>query len=126
MKGVIFLKIDFDKISEKATNVFHLAVGKANSAVETAKMSYNLSTIENDLNDAYTELGKTVYANRGCLQELDLAECFNSITFLLDKIEQEQEKLCAKQSCTFCSVCGAKISKKDAYCKNCGTKTENL
>ena len=118
------MNFSFDEIGDKVNRAFHTVVKKTNKAYETAKISYNVSGVKDELKDAYAALGKKVYENSDNLCETDIENDLIIIKTLLDRLNSEKDRLSTVKDKKRCQNCGQEIERDSAYCNKCGEKID--
>ena len=118
------MNFSFDDLGNKVNRALHTVVKKTNKAVKTAKISYNLSEVQNDLDRAYAALGKKIYDNLDNLDELNIEDDKYIISQLKEKLDAEKDRLSAVKDKKRCTNCDAEIDNNSAYCDKCGFKID--
>ena len=118
------MNFSFNELSDKANQAFHKIVKKTNKVVENAKISYKVSELQDDLLQAYAELGKKVFENQCDLAELDIDDNKFIISQLLQKLDSEKSRLSTSKNKKTCPNCNTNIELDSEYCNKCGSKID--
>lgn len=110
------------KIGETATDTYNVVVDKSGKMIEDTKSKIAISEKENQIEDIYMEIGKTVYDMYQ--QGEDVGEKFKTEVEKIDALKKEiaeiNIKILASKGLKTCNECGKIISADSQFCPNCG------
>ena len=120
------LKIDelVTEIVAQAKKVTKTVTGKANEAVESAKISFAISNTEQKISECKEKIGDILY--REYLKKKDfegeLGELCRKIENLEDDIEVMRDKQAEVKNSRRCKYCVKVNDDKNSFCAECGEK----
>ncbi|MDO4284522.1 MAG: zinc ribbon domain-containing protein [Eubacteriales bacterium] len=110
----------FDKLSDALTATGKDVAQKTKDVTETAKLTVEINSRKNLIENKYRELGKAYYEvhsdNPEFPQVEEIAEAFAQIRALEAQIADIKGE-------TRCASCGAVIGKEAKFCASCGAPT---
>jgi len=114
---------NFEAALNKAKEVATVAYKKTEEVLTIQKQKIEIATLNNKLNNAYSELGKAVYLKEGLdlSSEQELIDNINSLNAEIKALKDEIRKARCKD---VCENCGNEIEKDTAFCSHCGAKQE--
>ena len=116
------------RVKESAVDAGKVAGKFAGGVVEQAKINLSIFDLNSEIDVAYKEIGKLVFAvHKG--EEIS-SEAIQSKIEEIDEKKQQVEilrkKLAGvKGTSKSCPVCGRSVADKDVFCATCGYKFEN-
>ena len=119
-------KNSLSKITKSVTDGAKTAAKKAGEVYEITKINISLSSEEDKLKSAYTELGKAAFEEfeKGTLVNEKLISFYNQAADCKKTINELKEKVNELKEIKYCVNCGAKIDISTAFCPKCGAKNE--
>ncbi len=118
--------MDFTALKKRIMDTAESAGKKAGDMVELTKMKMQVSQYKSELSKAHEKLGAMVY-NMMKEDEEDtsaISVCIDEIDYILDKIQEAEEKVKELRKVTCCQSCGGEISSDVCFCPKCGAKIE--
>ncbi len=116
--------MDFWDQTVSATKKFiSVAEKKTQEIVNVQKLNYKLSSIQNNINQKYCELGKSVYAalkDGQALETDSFAEPMGEIDALKKELKAVKKELDETKGKINCPDCNAVCDLKAKYCHKCG------
>lgn len=114
---------NFEAALNKAKEVATAAYKKTEEVISVQKQKIEIATLNNKLNNAFSELGRAVYLKEGIdlSAEQEIVDNINSINAEIKALREEIRKTKCKD---VCENCGKEIEKDTAFCSHCGAKQE--
>lgn len=114
---------NFEKALNKAKEVASAAYKKTEEVFNIQKQKIEIATLNNKLNNVYSELGRAVYLKEGLdlSSEQELLDKIDTFNAEIKAIKEEIRKATCKDVCI---SCGELIEKEVAFCSHCGAKQE--
>lgn len=91
------------------------------NTANTAKLSVDIRTREDDLEKAFAELGKKYYNEHK--NDEDTSE-FDAINSIYKEIDHLKNELAEKKGMQICPKCGAFVARDAKFCNECGEKLD--
>lgn len=113
----------FDKLGTTLMNAGKDVSQKARDLSDTAKLSIDIHSKEDQVEKLYAEIGMRYYMEHKD-DEPAAYEQMTQITEMLTVIDDMKKELLELKGAKVCARCGSEIDVADAYCKNCGAKIE--
>lgn len=109
-----------DTVEKGAKNVSD----NSKKMAEKMRLKKEIGQVENDIKDAYIEIGKKYFELNSTAPSEDYAENVNSIIANNAKIEELKAALNSLEDKIPCPGCGANLDKTQKFCDKCGAKVE--
>ncbi len=115
------------RVKTSAVDAGKVAGKFAGGVVEQAKINLSIFDLNSEIDVAYKEIGKLVFAVHNG-EEIS-SEAIQSKIEEIDEKKQQVEilrkKLSGYKGAKSCPVCGRVVSEKDVFCATCGYKFES-
>lgn len=113
-----------NEIDKKLTMIGQGAIQKTKEVSDTAKITAQIKSLENQKNECYTAIGKLF-----CLNHIDIANeqervIFERINTIDAEIKKNQEQMSRLKGVIYCEKCNAEIPTNSVFCNVCGAKVE--
>lgn len=112
----------FDNAKKNYQQVSQNALQKTKDISEVVKLNNNISANEDKIRELFHKLGYECYRAYKAGTEAASQQFLDEIDSLYQLINADKERINEINAANKCPSCGAKISKKDIFCVNCGTK----
>lgn len=116
------------KVGKTATETYNTVADKSGKLIEETKMKISISDKQNEIDEVYENIGKTVYDMY--VKGEDVGKAFTKEAKKIDKIKNEIEEISKKilynKGLRNCSSCGEVISIDSSFCELCGSKQKVL
>lgn len=116
------------KVGDTASNTYNTVADKSGKLIEETKLKIAISDKQNDIDEIYEEIGKTVY-NLYKAGE-DVGKEFTKQSKKIDKLNEEIDtmntKILYNKGLRLCASCGETISIDSKFCTNCGEKQKSV
>lgn len=112
------------KVGKTATDTYNTVADKSGKIIEGTKIKISISDKENEIEDIFLNIGKTVYDmyKKG----EDVGREFTKESKKIEKIEKEvehmQDRFLHNKGLRKCSICGEVIELESSFCGYCGQK----
>ena len=120
----------FGDLGKKISKTYNVAEEKANKVARETKLKFNISEMENNINEEYVKLGQKVYEKylnkREDENALEYINEFKNIDKYKENIENAKNEIEEIKDKKKCLNCGVYFEKSFEYCPNCGTKYEKI
>jgi rRNA maturation endonuclease Nob1 len=110
-----------DKLGETLVSAGKDVSQKAKDLSGTAKLTMDIHSKEDQLEDLYAQLGKRYFE---AYSGEDTDEQIQQIRELLTVIEDMKKELQKLKGTRVCPECGEQVGSEDSFCKSCGAKLE--
>lgn len=110
----------FDNVRDRLTQAGQSTVQKAKGLSEVAKLTAQISNLENQVNDMYRQIGYAIYCAHHEDPLPEVAGAINAITEMHNNIENCRAQIKAINAADTCPQCGAKVNKGMVFCGSCG------
>lgn len=120
------LKDSLSKIAKTVGDSAANVAKKSGDIVEMSKLSSNISSLQDEKEKIYIEIGKLIYNkfDSGEIYETDITEECNKIKNIENNISSIKGKIFELKNVKVCPNCGNILKYETAYCPQCGTKQE--
>lgn len=120
----------FDKLSQKASDVYKGAADKTNKLARETKLKSKINQDKAVIESLYAEIGKKVYEKHVREENIDIKkeleeEC-TKIDVLTAEIETYSNEILECKNKKKCSNCFAEIELNTKFCPVCGAKQEEI
>jgi ribosomal protein L40E len=117
------LKKNLSGVSDSVAKRSESVVKKSTDVLELQKAKLKKVSLENDLKNAYAELGKLYFENYadGDLPK-EMAELCEKITACQHAINEAEQKAASLKGVVVCASCQAEVDKDASYCPKCGAE----
>ena len=112
----------FDSVGEKITSFGNDALNKGRNLKEGLDLKSQLKGCEEELKNAYIEIGKQYYNNNKDNVPADMTALFARVDEANATIDTLSEKLRASTGKTLCPQCKQEIVATSVFCPKCGAK----
>ena len=110
------------KAKDEAGKLTKTAVHKTSSAVNKAKINYNISETEGKIKEKFASLGEILY--REYKNGVEFPENINSLCRQVDQmqaeIEEKKQELAKIKNAVICATCGEYNPMENTFCAKCG------
>lgn len=114
----------FDKISEKATEVYNTTAEKTNQITREMKLKSGINENKNKIERIYQEIGKIIYDKYKMGEVINAEQDFSEQVYQIDLYVEENEKAQAEirllKKLRLCENCEKEISLTARFCPFCG------
>lgn len=111
-------------VGKTATDTYNTVADKSGKAIEDAKMKMEISDKEEEIQELYIEMGKTVYD--AYKSGDDVGEAFAKVCKKVDKklaeIDEKKKIILYNKGYRVCEKCRETITLESVFCQNCGAK----
>lgn len=114
----------FSKIGSKVSDISKNVAQNSKDFVELNKLKSMITTEENNIQKAYTEIGKKFFEQNVGEVSAEFVENFNAINEAKAKIAELNAEITKIKGTYNCPNCGAEVATSQAFCPGCGTKLE--
>jgi rRNA maturation endonuclease Nob1 len=111
-----------DKLGDTLVSAGKDVGQKAKDLSDTAKLTMDIRSKEDQVQKYYTQLGKQYYEAHS---DDESDEQIAQIKETLAVIEDMKKELLDLKGAKVCPACGREIDAEDAYCKSCGAKLKD-
>jgi hypothetical protein len=115
-------------VGKTASDTYNTVADKSGKAIEDAKLKIAISEKEEEINEIYIKMGKTVYEEFKAGE--DVGKVFTKESKLIDKksleIDEMNKKILYNKSLRECSECKEIIGVECAFCPTCGSKQKTI
>lgn len=118
--------IDFATLKSRIKDTAESAGRIAGDMVELTRMKMQVVQYKGELSKAHEKLGAMIY-NMMKVDEEDTSAvnvCIDEIDYILDKIQEAEEKVKELRKVSCCQSCGMEIPVDACFCPKCGAKVE--
>lgn len=118
--------IDFATLKSRIKDTAESAGKIAGDMVELTRMKMQVAQYKSELSKAHEKLGAMIY-NMMKVDEEDTSAvnvCIDEIDYILDKIQEAEEKVKELRKVSCCQSCGMEIPADACFCPKCGAKIE--
>ena len=114
----------FDKLGETISTKSKDVAKKAKDLTEIARLSGQVSSKENALEELYCAIGKLYYGQNKDTVNSPFAEQLAAVTAAKEEIDALRKTIAQLKGERTCPACGAPINEETVFCSACGTKIE--
>ena len=111
-------------VGKTATDTYNTVADKSGKAIEDAKLKLAIAEKEDEIEEIYKEMGRTVYDSYKSGE--DVGKAFTKDSKAVDKkiaeIEEMNKKILFNKSLRVCDKCKEVINLDNTFCPNCGLK----
>lgn len=111
-------------VGKTATETYNTVADKSGKAIEDAKLKLAIAEKEDEIEEIYKEMGKTVYDSYKSGE--DVGKAFTKDSKAIDKkiaeIDEMNKKILYNKSLRVCDKCKEVINLESAFCPTCGAK----
>lgn len=99
-------------------------VKKSSEVYDVTKLSLKISSLEDEADKKYNEIGKLIYSNfKGFeISSEDVERLCAEIDVIKGNIDDISRQISELKNATICPECGAEVSKNSTFCAKCGEK----
>lgn len=116
------------KVGNAATETYNTVAEKSGKMIEDAKLKIAISGKENEIEEIYLGIGKTVYDMYKTGE--DVGKVFTKECKKVDKLNNEiadmDKKILYNKNLRICEKCGKTISTESTFCPECGAKQKAI
>lgn len=114
----------FDNMIDKTKELYGVAKKKTGEVVNTEKLKYEQTSLQNKQEKDYSALGRI------CFEQFKNDEnASDEIKALVSAIKEKDRRIAelgaeifAAKNKAYCTKCGAAVEKNSVFCSNCGEK----
>lgn len=116
------IKEFFKSIGQSVKKVTDKAITAIDETIDVQKLKYRISKKEEELNEIYRELGKTIVDAVFAESDFDedIVTAIAKISEIREEIDMMNEERIRKEEKILCPDCGEEISAKCKICPQCG------
>lgn len=107
--------------SEKLNQMTQSAISKSKEVAGITKLNVENGTLNQNLKNIYTEVGRYVLEQGLLTEDETVAEWASKAAALKADIEANEEKIRSLKNVNICPGCGAEVPKTSKFCSKCGT-----
>ena len=111
-------------VGKTATDTYNTVADKSGKAIEDAKLRIAIADKEENIDEIYLEMGKTVYDTYKSGE--DVGKAFTKESKKIDKIfaeiDEMKKVILFNKGLRICEECKEVITIESTFCQNCGTK----
>lgn len=116
------------KVGDAATETYNTVAEKSGKMFEEAKLKMSISSKEDEMQDIYMSMGKTVYDMYKSGE--DVGKVFTKEAKKIDKLNEQindmEKKILYNKKLRVCETCGKTISLESVFCSGCGAKQKAI
>lgn len=116
----------FNKIGEKASEVYNTTAEKTNKLTREMKLKSIISENKGNIAKVYQEIGKNIYAqyenNKKIEIEKELSEQLYQVSLYKKEIEKAETEMRSLKSLKLCEGCKKEMNEESKFCPYCGTE----
>mgnify|MGYP004593800793 FL=1 len=116
------------KVGDAASDTYNTVADKSGKFIEDTKTRMAISDKEEEIEDIYMDMGKTVYEMY--LKGEDVGKAFTKESKKIDKLNSDikdmNTKILLNKGLRKCSSCEEIISKDSTFCEFCGEKQKAI
>lgn len=116
------------KVGDVATETYNTVAEKSSKMIEDAKLRMSISSKENDIEEIYIAMGKTVYEDYK--EGKNVGKSFTKEAKKIDDLNKEiaemNTKILYNKNQRICEKCGKIIPLESTFCSSCGTKQKPI
>lgn len=111
-------------VGKTATDTYNTVADKSGKAIEDAKLKMSIADKEDEIEEIYIQMGKTVYDEYKAGEDVGKAFTKESkkIDKILSEIDEHKKIILYNKGLRICEKCEEVISNESAFCSNCGAK----
>ncbi len=115
-------------VGKTATETYNTVADKSGKAIEDAKLKISIADKEDEIEEIYIKMGKTVYDQYKVGEDVGKAFTKESkkIDKILSEIEEHKKTILYNKGLRICEKCNEVISNQSAFCSNCGVKQKPM
>lgn len=106
--------------SEKLNQMTQSAISKSKEVAGITKLNVEIGTLNQNLKNIHTEVGKYVLENGLLTEDATVAEWASKAAAIKADIEADTERIKNLKNVNTCPGCGAEVSKTSKFCPKCG------
>lgn len=107
--------------SEKLNQMTQSAISKSKEVAGITKLNVENGTLNQNLKNIYTEVGRHVLEEGLLAEDASVAEWAAKAATLKADIEANEEKIRSLKNVNVCPGCGAEVPRASRFCNKCGT-----
>lgn len=112
----------FNDLGKKIKTTGQGAVQKTKDLAGVTKLNSQVSDLEKEIKESYTDIGKWYYQKFLEEPDADVAKYFETIAADVEKIEELRAQIRELKGLVICPGCGAEVKEDAAFCDACGAK----
>lgn len=111
-------------VGKTATDTYNTVADKSGKVIEETKLRFAISEKQNEIEQIYVEMGKTVYDSYKTGEDVGKAFTKESkkIDKILSEIDDMNTKILLNKGLRKCPACGETVANQAGFCTNCGEK----
>ncbi|MEE0264382.1 MAG: zinc ribbon domain-containing protein [Acutalibacteraceae bacterium] len=111
----------FDQLGKKISQAGQTTIQKTKDVAEVAKINSMINDEENNINNAYNQIGKLYVTLHKDDCEEDFKAMVDAISESERKIADYQNQIKTIKGVVRCAKCGGEVSLSSAFCNSCGS-----
>ena len=111
----------FDEVGKKISKTSQSVAQKTKNMAETMKLNGMISDEEKNINNAFSQIGRTYYETYGSNPDQLFAQLVDGINASKENIESYKEQIKQIKNRIRCDKCGGEVLNNDPLCNSCGT-----
>lgn len=118
----------FDKIGEKATEVYNTTAEKTTKITKEMKLKSNINDNKSKMDKIFQEIGAEIYKKYKNEEQINIQQDFSEQLYQIDIYQAENEvaleEIRALKGLMLCENCKKEINENARFCPFCGTKQQ--
>ena len=120
----------FDKIGEKASEVYNSTAEKTNKLTKEMKLKSTINDTKGKINKLYQEIGEDLFNKyqEHKLNEIekDFSEQFYQLELYKKEIDEAQNEIYTLKNIRLCEKCQKEMNSTAKFCPFCGAEQKNI
>ena len=120
----------FNKIGEKASEVYNTTAEKTNKLTREMKLKSAINDNKGKTTKIYQEIGEKIYQSHIKNEKINVEKDFNEQLYQIDlyqkEIDEAQAEIRSLKDLKLCESCAKEMSVAAKFCPFCGTEQKNM